>query len=150
MILLSAPIGIYSFVFFNPDPFLRSWTAQNLILSPPIGDYILAFITLLPLTLYGVYLVFKTNQREGSLLGLWVVLFPILAYAPYNLQRRLPEGIWVAVVLLAMLVIESKFNRFERIVKIWGSNSLSACIGFLRWRVICRAKPCCPIICAKG
>jgi len=29
--------------------------------------------------------------------------FPVMAYAPYNLQRRLPDGIWVSIVCLAMM-----------------------------------------------
>jgi hypothetical protein len=31
----------------------------------------------------------------------WVLIFPILAYVPYNLQRRLPEAVWVAIITLA-------------------------------------------------
>jgi hypothetical protein len=44
------------------------------------------------------------GTNAGQLLPLlWVGVFPILAYAPYNLQRRLPEGVWAAWVLLALI-----------------------------------------------
>jgi hypothetical protein len=150
IILISAPIGIYSFVFFNSDPFLRSWTAKNLILSPPIGDYVLAYITMLPLALYGIYLIVKVNQWEGVLLGLWVVLFPILAYAPYNLQRRLPEGIWVAIVVLATSVFESKFARFEKIFKIWGVAAFLPAVVFLVGAIFAVVKPAAPLFAPKS
>jgi hypothetical protein len=36
----------------------------------------------------------------------WIVLSPLLAYAPLDLQRRLTEGVWVAWVLLSMSALE--------------------------------------------
>jgi hypothetical protein len=43
-----------------------------------------------------------------------VVALPILAYAPYSLQRRLPDGIWVALVVLAMAGLEQIDLRPEK------------------------------------
>jgi len=47
----------------------------------------------------------ERNSRGLLLLG-WVILFHLLAYAPFNLQRRLPEGIWVALLSLAAIGLQ--------------------------------------------
>lgn len=150
MVLISAPIGIYSFLSFNLDPFLRSWTAQNLILSPPVGDYILAFIGILPLTVYGLYLVFKAGDRDALLLGLWVCLFPILAYAPYNLQRRLPEGVWVAVVILAFVAVERGLFKLQRAFRAYSVLSFLPALFFFVGAFFTVLKPAQPLFIQKS
>jgi hypothetical protein len=105
--LVSSPIPIYTFLSFTFDPYLQGWAGQNLILSPPPLDYLLAFGWLLPLMLVGLWIVFRTQLTKAYLLAGWVILFPFLAYFPYPLQRRLPEGIWVAVVGLTLIAASS-------------------------------------------
>ena len=53
MILLSSPLVIYTMLSFTFDPFLREWSNQNLIMSPPPGDYLLAFAVILPFVITG-------------------------------------------------------------------------------------------------
>ncbi|HVP20819.1 MAG TPA: hypothetical protein VMS73_03055 [Anaerolineaceae bacterium] len=150
MILISAPIVVYTYAAFNSDPFLRNWTSQNLILSPPFGDYLLALIPVLPLALYGVFTVFKQRDWQGILLGVWVCLFPILAYAPYNLQRRLPEGIWAALVVLAMIAIERHFFGFQKYVKIWGAASFLPAFLFFIGALFTVLQPATPLYAPKN
>lgn len=111
----SFPIPLYSLISFYVDPFLKLWTDQNLILSPPVLDYLAAFILILPFAIAGSLKIIKLPVRGGGILLAWVVLFPILAYAPYNLQRRLPEGIWVSLCVLAVIYIEQ--TEKSRLIK---------------------------------
>lgn len=134
--LLSAPVVIYTFLAFRLDPFLRGWESQNRIVSPPFHHYLLAFGLVLVLALWGVrplwrgspggrpdldadqqgntdHLADPASARAASIrraagwLPLaWAAAFPLLAYAPYNLQRRLPDGIWMALLALALAGIE--------------------------------------------
>ena len=55
----------------------------------------------------------------------WALALPILAYAPYSLQRRLPDGVWVALVVLAMAGLE-KFDLSQGIsvFRRWSKASL--------------------------
>jgi hypothetical protein len=99
----SAPLVIYTFIAFLVDPFLKGWAQQNIILSPAPGDYLLAFGNLLPFALVGIYILFKRSEIKPFILLAWIVAFPVMAYAPYNLQRRLPDGIWVSIVCLAVM-----------------------------------------------
>jgi hypothetical protein len=101
-VLVSSPLVIYTMGAFYLDPFLRSWTAQNLILSPHPLHYLLAYGLLVPFAIWGADRLLKTNPVLGWFLAAWVLLLPLLAYAPLNLQRRLPEGIWVAWIVLAL------------------------------------------------
>ncbi len=100
--LISAPWVVYNFAAFQTDPYLRGWAQQNLILSPPPLDYLLAYAVMLALAVAGLPALWRNDARAATLLAGWLVAFPILAYLPYPLQRRLPEGIWVALVILGV------------------------------------------------
>ncbi len=108
--LVSCPLVIYTAFSFLTDPFLKGWGEQNIILSPPPLDYLLAYF-LLPLSILGLIRLLRTSSTDARSVGAylllgWLLLFPLLAYAPYNLQRRLPEGIWTAISLLAVYALD--------------------------------------------
>lgn len=119
MVLISAPLVLYTFISFRTDPFLRGWEIQNIITSPPFTDYLLAFGIILPLVVLGIIATIRDlNERSILLLG-WTAVFPLLAYAPYNLQRRLPEGIWVILTILALIGLLSLTRKARKWVRIW-------------------------------
>ena len=105
-IIISCPIVIYTFLAFNSDAYLKGWTAQNVILSPHPLHYLLAYGLLLPFAIIGIYGVFTKGEIQGHLLAGWLILFPFLIYIPYNLQRRLAEGVWVVFVILSVKSVE--------------------------------------------
>jgi hypothetical protein len=77
-------------------------------LSPPPVHYIVAYGVVLPFVLLGAIKIFRSKVSSAYLPLGWVILLPVLAYAPINLQRRLPEGIWVALVVLAMMAMDRR------------------------------------------
>jgi hypothetical protein len=98
--LISLPVVLYMTFVFAKDPFLRAWTSQNRILSPHPAHYLLAYGVLAIPAFVGAWGVLRRRHPATWLPVGWVLIFPLLAYAPYNLQRRLPEGVWVALVTL--------------------------------------------------
>ncbi len=98
---ISLPVFLYFFVTFSIDPFLKLWTDQNLILSPHAVHYLLAYGLLLPFTFVGLVKAWSSGLDRWLLPLGWALIIPALAYAPYNLQRRLPEGSWTALVVLS-------------------------------------------------
>jgi hypothetical protein len=98
---------LYNLWFTYRDPSLSAWAAQNIIRSPHFAHYLLAYGLVLPYAWLGGRTLLRRNPWLGWLPVGWVVLFPILAYLPLDLQRRLPEGVWVAWVVLAMVPLES-------------------------------------------
>jgi hypothetical protein len=119
MVIISAPLVLYTFISFKIDPFLRGWESQNIIKSPPFGDYLLAFGVILPLVVIGVVKTLKTINERSILLVGWIAIFPLLAYAPYNLQRRLPEGIWAALIVIAMIGLLSLVGKLRKVAQVW-------------------------------
>ncbi|NJN43744.1 MAG: hypothetical protein HC806_02725 [Anaerolineae bacterium] len=104
--LISSPFVAYSFLSLLLDPFLQVWTEQNAILSPPPLHYLVSYGLVIPFALVGAIKIYQFKISSAYLLLGWGILLPFLAYAPINLQRRLPEGIWVALIVLAMLALD--------------------------------------------
>ncbi len=103
IVLISAPMVIYNALVFATDPYLRAWTAQNRILSPAPAHYVVGYgLLLVPAAVGAVTAIRSTDARRWLPAG-WALALPVLAYAPVNLQRRLPDGVWVALVVLAAI-----------------------------------------------
>ena len=150
MVLISAPMAIYTVISFSTDPFLRQWTDQNLILSPPVSDYMLAFLLVLPFVIIGLVDTFRKKDWNAMLLALWVILFPILAYAPYNLQRRLPEGVWVAMVILGCMVFETRLVKYRKTIMAWVAAGFLATIIFFTGALFTVMSPSSPLFIPKA
>jgi len=103
-VLISSLIVVPTLISFRNDPYLASWSEQNVILSPPAMDYLLAYGIFIPLYWTGIKKLLRNHTEPAVILILsWILLMPVLAYFPYNLQRRMPEGIWVALVVVAIV-----------------------------------------------
>ena len=114
--LLAAAVLPVAFAAYNLgisffDPYARIWTAQNVIRSPHILHYLVAYGLLLPYAWVGGRRLMRQQGWRGWLPVGWVVIFPLLAYAPLDLQRRLTEGVWVAWCILAMASLELTENQ---------------------------------------
>ncbi|GAP06649.1 hypothetical protein ATHL_01505 [Anaerolinea thermolimosa] len=104
--IISSPMVLYNFLSFQIDPFLYRWQAQNILPSPPPGDYLLAYGPVMLPVAFFLYRRWRELDVKMLFLCGWLAAFPFLAYVPYNLQRRLPEGTWVGLVVMGMLGIE--------------------------------------------
>ncbi|MBC8506496.1 MAG: hypothetical protein ISR58_14510 [Anaerolineales bacterium] len=110
IVSVTAPIVIYTAWAFNVDPVLKQWTAQNLILSPHPLHYLAAYGLMIPFAIAGGIRLVKDKVEAHWLPIAWSIALPFLLYAPYPLQRRLAEGYWVALVILALVY----FDRGKR------------------------------------
>lgn len=105
--LLPGLLALYNAWLTLTDPYAMEWAAQNLIYSPNVIHYILAYGIILPYAWIGGRRLMRLHATglfppEGWLLVGWVLVLPLLAYAPFGLQRRLVDGVWVAWCTLAM------------------------------------------------
>jgi len=112
VLLISSPVVIYYGWLSLADPFVRAWNAQNIIRSPHPIHYLLAYG---PLTVVALVGIIRRPPRGSTLLAIgWLLSLPFLAYAPVQLQRRLPDGVWVAIIILAAAALESTRVRPAR------------------------------------
>lgn len=119
----------YNVWLFSSNPVFAAWSAQNLLVSPPPRDYLLAYGLLLALAIPGAVGLARgaaipppdalrasrspsphVERGPGGeaasrrlLLLIWPPLGLLLAYAPVNVQRRLLEGVIVPLSILAAL-----------------------------------------------
>jgi hypothetical protein len=129
--LISSPIVLYSLIASQIDPFFVAWTKQNLILSPNPLYYLAAYLVFLPFVLKQIIRTFQAKDLKGLFLSAWVIGFPFLAYAPHNLQRRLPEGIWAAMIILAIWYISNKgWGQSRWMMGIYAISFLSTLLVF--------------------
>jgi len=116
LIAASAPLIIYLAAAYLTDPFLGTWGTQNRIMSPHPWHYAAAYGWIAPLVVLGGRSFFRKSSFQSHFLLSWVVCLPFLVYAPTNIQRRLPEGIWVALVILAVVAMQ-KAGRHARFLQ---------------------------------
>jgi hypothetical protein len=109
---------MYFVLKFTTDPYLKAWTEQNRIFSPHPFHAILAYGLMLFPAILGVLHIIRSKRWTGLLLVAWVIAFPAFAYLPHNLQRRLPDGIWIAWIILAALGVHNLGN-FARRQSMW-------------------------------
>lgn len=100
--VVTLPFILYNIIAFRGDPVLNSWLKQNILPSPPIQEYLLGFLFVLPFSCIGLVHLWKSNRVFFIFFATWIILFPFLAYFPLPVQRRLPEGIWVALITVAV------------------------------------------------
>lgn len=100
-VAVSLPVMIYYAAGTLGNPSLRNWTAQNVLPSPNPVHYLLAFGLLLVPAVIGGHRAVRDDGPAGAFLPIWFVALVVLAYAPVTFQRRLVDGAWVALVVLA-------------------------------------------------
>lgn len=95
----------YQYWALTTDPVLAQWTAQNRTPAPAWWDFILCISPAIIFCILGVlrrrYIVFPPN----SIIILWLIGLVLLTYFPYALQRRFMAGIYIPVVILALIGI---------------------------------------------
>ncbi len=94
---------IYNLWLFTSNPIFAIWSSQNILPSPPITDYLLAFGLLIALAIPGaIGLIGSRPDYRQMLLVIWPAVAAVLVYLPINIQRRLLEGAIVPLTLLAV------------------------------------------------
>jgi hypothetical protein len=129
---IAIPFLLYSGLSFMLDPVLRQWAAQNTLPAPPVWDYLLSWSVLLIPAIAGAWLARREDERWLLPVG-WMIIVPVLAYLPVSIQRRLVEGFWMALVVLALLFVEKKIKESSRRPAFVLATGLLLPAAFLFW-----------------
>jgi hypothetical protein len=118
--LSQVPLVVYNYLVFNANPLWRSFTAQNITLSPPPVYILWGFGLFWPLSLWGVWIVFRDPKPERWMALAWSVGALCLAYIPLALQRRFLFAYSLPLGLLAVLgVTEGLYPWLEHWAPEW-------------------------------
>ncbi len=95
------PLIAYYLRAFDIDPVFRSWSAQNILPSPPVLHLALGYGIVLALAALGAVFVIRQRNEKRLFLVAWVTIGLLLMYVPFKLQRRMVEGLHVPLCVLA-------------------------------------------------
>jgi hypothetical protein len=100
---IPAPLLLYNIFVFATNSVLATWSSQNLLPSPHPLHYVFGYGLLAVLSLPAIRWAWRRSQQSTAhvLLPAWIVVGPVLAYLPVNVQRRFLEGIFVPLCILA-------------------------------------------------
>lgn len=98
---ISLPLVAYYVVGSLSVPAFQQWAAQNVLPSPSPIHYLIAYALVLIPAIMGARDLIRSEGSLGWFLPAWLVALILLAYAPLTVQRRLIEGAWVALSILA-------------------------------------------------
>ena len=108
--VIPMPFFAYNALKFLFDPYLRIWENQNIIKSPPLGDYLWAY-GLGYLCLIFANFIRKKIPINNAFLLLWSIFLPFLIYLPINLQRRLADGFWIVMSIYIIFIFETFLRK---------------------------------------
>lgn len=100
-VLTPLPLVGYYLWAFSTDPVFRSWSAQNILPTPPLIHLLLGYGLVLVLAILGAIRVIRQRNERQLFLVAWASSALLLAYAPFAIQRRMVEGLHVPLCILA-------------------------------------------------
>ena len=110
-----APLLLYFLRVLTDDPVIQQWSSQWRHQAPGVVAFLFGLGLPLALAAYAVVAERGRLTPEQWTLALWVLLVFLLLYLPnpVNIQRRLIDGIYLPVAILAALGIEVLANRLR-------------------------------------
>jgi hypothetical protein len=111
----AVPWLIYDYSLTINHEAISAWNQQNLTPSPPPVEFIVGFGGVFLLALLGLRRAGGLTRPAERLLSVWVVVQPLLLYAPFSLQRRLSMGLYFPLAILAIIALDNfvRPNRFS-------------------------------------
>lgn len=126
--LVAVPWLAYTYWATHALPVMAEWTAQNVNLSPPVWDYLLAFGPAVVLLIPGLRAALIRNAPADRLLILWLALNAAALYLPVPFQRRLTMGIFFPLAALGAMGLRALVNPDSR--RWWTASLLLISIAF--------------------
>src|SRR5258706_6103302 len=119
--LVPLPYLLYNVYVFATNPVLASWGAQNVLPTPSPLHFLPGYGLLAILALPAFRWAWQRSLHQTAylLLPAWVIAAPLMAYLPIAVQRRLLEGFFVPLCILAVMGLrlwwmKSRFRRYPR------------------------------------
>lgn len=126
------PLLSYNWWVFSSSNLWRGFAEQNVTLSPPLSYYAWGYGLILPLAVFGLVVFIgklrlsgfnsiETNPASilvGSLAS-WTIGALILAYIPWNLQRRFTLGYSIPLGFIAIYGLRYGSGNIKHLTPVW-------------------------------
>jgi hypothetical protein len=113
-IVAGFPYSMYQYWAVTSTPQLAQWTAQNQTPSPQVWDIFLTFSPWLCLIAVGSKSIMgRISEPIVRRLVLWVTFGLILAFIPFDLQRRFMIGLSIPLVSLGLISLPEAGNALR-------------------------------------
>ncbi len=90
--IVAVPFILYILITYSSNPFVQLWEEQNIITSPPLIDYLLAYGWAIPFIVFAVMWMVKRKINWQPFLLSWILILPILIYAPVKYSEKTGRG----------------------------------------------------------
>ena len=108
--LFAGPVILYDYWISTTNSVFSGWGAQNITTAPALLDVALGYGLVGFLALVGSWLVIRGERNRSAAGGwisiIWLAITLILIYLPFELQRRLINGLHIPIAILAALGLE--------------------------------------------
>jgi hypothetical protein len=125
---ISLPVVGYYVAATRLNPAVHQWAAQNVLPSPHPIHYLIGYALVLAPAVVGARDLVRREAALGWFLPAWFAALIALAYAPVSFQRRLADGAWVALAILAARGL-STLRLSERGRRVVAAVLLAASLG---------------------
>ncbi len=100
--LVTLPLLLYTGYHFITNEVFAAWSTQNDLPAPHPLHYIFGYGVLAIPAVAGLRWAWRRGRTRDMLLIAWVSAAPVLVYLPITVQRRLAEGVFVPLGILAV------------------------------------------------
>ena len=108
--LCPTPVILYMYWVSISNPVIAGWSAQNVTPAPNVLDFVLGYGLIGILAIIGAWMITRQglprndDKKRGEwLVLLWAAVTIVLIYLPFDLQRRLINGLHIPISILAAL-----------------------------------------------
>jgi hypothetical protein len=112
-IIPAGAIGIYQYLTIRNDPVLNNWNSQNITLTPSIINLLFSFSPFIIGILILFIILWKKKiilEKSTYLLLSWIIFALLVAFIPFNLQRRFLVGIYLPIVIVFWNLLREYFS----------------------------------------
>ena len=111
-------IGIFlalSYQYFSVRriPVYAAWNHQHVLPTPAIPQLVISLGLLIPIALYGLFLLRRRAPQFANLLGFYALAAVLLSHFPIQFQERFWEGLPICVSILASCAVVAMLNQFR-------------------------------------
>lgn len=112
--LFALPVVAYFLLISATEPAIGEWARRNVTTSPLPHNYLFGYGLLWVFAVVGFMAWRRTQKPERLFVLTWVVTSIILLYLPFQINRRMSNGLHLPLALLAAVELDLLWTALQR------------------------------------